>query len=162
MRRRILPLLFGWALAAAMVTTARAAWVVDAEGKCVSEWTAASLARGPLAIADAPLVPARYLAGGIEELGGPLDPAWNRVERVGFTAGYVPLVGITGFGAALTATGFGLMDTLTAGYFELTPDNPSRFTLQPEKLGVLSPDPYPGTRDELRLDPCGRPIFPLS
>ena len=142
--------------------TARAEWKVDEEGKCVRTWTPASLARGPMAIADAPLVPARYIAGGIDELGDPPDPAWNKVERVGFAAGYVPLAGVTGFGAMLSSLGFGLMDTLTGGYFELTPDDPQRFTLQAEKLGVLAPEDFEGTRSELRLDNCGRPLFPMS
>jgi hypothetical protein len=155
-------LLLVLSLLALSASAARAEWVVDAEGKCVRIWTPASLARGPLAIADAPLVPARYLAGGIDELGDPPDPAWSKVERGGFAAGYVPLAGVTGFGAMLSSIGFGLMDTLTGGYFELTPDDPQRFTVQPEKLGVFSPEAFDGTRSEQRLDNCGRPLFPFS
>lgn len=162
MRKSIVALLLLASLSLAGARAARAEWKVDEEGKCVRTWTPASLALGPKAIADAPLVPARYLSGGVSELSDPPDPAWSEVERVGFAAGNVPLSGVTGFVEALSSLGFGLMDVFTGGYFEFSPSKPQQFTLEPEKVGALSPQRFPGTSGEQRLDPCGRPLFPLS
>jgi hypothetical protein len=47
LRPRVLGLLRG--------TAVLGAWVVNEHGDCVSEWTAGSLARGPLAVVNAPL-----------------------------------------------------------------------------------------------------------
>ena len=53
-------------LAIALLTplTANGAWVVDADGACVEQWTSADLLAGPTAIVNAPLLPFRSMAGG--------------------------------------------------------------------------------------------------
>ena len=145
----------------ALAPPAWAVWVVDAGGECVEQWTADSLAEGPITTADTPLPPLRYARGGIQELQQPA-PRLVGVEQVGFKILYVPLAMISGMQSALRDMWFGLADTVTGGYFDISGDNPLRLTLQPEPLGTIDPSMSTAVREETRVDPCGRQMFPLA
>jgi hypothetical protein len=63
-------------IAAALIaptSVAQCAWVVETDGACVQKWEPSDLLRGPAAVANAPLLPIRTLAGGAQY-------AWNTAE----------------------------------------------------------------------------------
>jgi len=157
--KQILVVALSGACLVASVTCVSAAWVVDAQGNCVRAWDPKALENGPSAVADAPLVPVRYAAGGVQELREPGLPGYTG-DSAFFRTIYVPLTFASSMQDAMTRITFGVADTVTGGYFHLTGDDPDTFTVHPTPLGVLgavesSPlDPRP-------LDACGREVYPL-
>src|SRR5437867_4649339 len=83
---------------------ALAAWVVDERGECVRAWTPASLARGPVAMLNAPLVPLRSAAGGFVLARDDRTPAPGLVRRILLP----PLLAIVGGGMGLVEGGIWL------------------------------------------------------
>ena len=110
---------------------ASAAWVTNEAGECVREWTPASLARGPAAIANAPLLPFRSAVGGAMLAGSDRtpNPSWPRRILL------PPLLTIVGGGMGLVEAGIwlgtGLADTLTGGWFEIAPDEATHLSVAP-------------------------------
>jgi hypothetical protein len=107
--------------------------------------------RGPLAIVYAPFQPVRTTIGGAEY-------AWNKTEwRWWYTA--VLGSAVTGVAAAggvvegLWWIGTGLADTLTGGYFEITPERALDRSVRPELSPVITGAPKAPTEDR-----CGRPL----
>ncbi len=102
--------------------------MVDESGQCVNSWTIADLARGPVAIVNAPLLPPRSAAGGVwlvwtESADG---RAW-KVVLYGIPIGLVS--GTLGILEGLIWAVGGVADTVTAGYFEIGTDDATQFTL---------------------------------
>jgi hypothetical protein len=139
-----------WAAAIVLCASpALAAWQVNERGDCVQEWTAASLARGPTAILNAPLLPFRSAAGGVVAA---------REDRSPGTRGKIllpPLLALAGGAMGLVESviwiGTGLADTVTGGYFALTPEEATEIAVTPLKPALLS-----DRRAE--TDPCGRRV----
>jgi len=110
---------------------ASAAWVTNDAGECVHEWTPASLARGPAAIANAPLLPFRSAVGGAQLAGSDRtpNPSWPHLILL------PPLLTIVGGGMGLVEAGIwlgtGLADTLTGGWFEVAPDEATHLSIAP-------------------------------
>jgi hypothetical protein len=133
---------------------AHAAWVMNERNECVRAWTPASLARGPSAVLNAPLVPLRSAAGGVRAaLDTPRPSAQGKVLLP-------PLLGVAG-GAmglvdALVWLGTGLADTATGGYFEVAPEEATELSLRPLRPAFVE-DGRRATLDPARKDPCGRP-----
>jgi hypothetical protein len=101
--------------------------VVFAAPASGADWTAASLLRGPTAIANAPLVPFRTAAGGTRvALDDPVEGTRRRVLLV-------PLLTVAGGGMGLVDAGVwlaaGLADTLTGGWFALAPEQATHFSV---------------------------------
>jgi hypothetical protein len=111
--------------------TGRAAWVVNGEGDCVREWTPQSLARGPTAMLNAPLVPVRSAAGGV------LLARTDRTPNPGLPRRILlpPLLAVVGGGMGLVETvvwlGTGLVDTVTGGYLEVAPEEATHLAVAP-------------------------------
>ena len=107
---------------------ALAAWVVNERGECVRAWTPASLVRGPAAVLNAPLLPFRSMVGGV--LAG-------EDRRPGIQAKILlpPTLAVVGGAMGLVESviwfGTGLTDTATGGYFEIAPDEATRFAVAP-------------------------------
>ncbi len=127
---------------------ALAAWVVNERGECVREWTPASLARGPAAIANAPLLPVRTAVGGVEVA---------REDKTPGTKGKVllpPILAIAGGGMGLAESliwiGTGLADTVTGGYFAVAPEEATELSVQPVRPAFLASPGRPA------VDRCGR------
>ena len=144
----------------ALAAAARAAWVVDDDGRCVETWSPAAMARGPRAIADAPLVPVRYGAGAAQEL-RQAAPRGFTGDSAFFRILYAPLAFVAALVDGFTRASFGLADTVTGGAVHIGDDDPAQFTAEATPLGVLGPlpqaplEPYP-------LDPCDREVYPLA
>jgi hypothetical protein len=150
LQRRFVQSLAVAAVLCAHAAVAHAVWTVDADGACVHEWASSDMLRGPLAIACAPLRPLRTTAGGV-------DYAWNQSEwgpwhTVLFGAAVTGISAAAGLMEGVWWIGTGLGDTLTGGYFELTPDAGLEFSLRPVVSPVLAGSPPP-TEDR-----CGRPV----
>src|SRR5437762_6638511 len=96
---------------------ALAAWVVNETGECVRTWTPASLARGPAAMLNAPLLPFRSAAGGF------LVARDDRQQGLQRKILLAPLLTLGGGAMGLVESGIwlgaGLADTATGGYFEV-------------------------------------------
>jgi hypothetical protein len=115
--------------------------VVGATGaradECVREWTAASLARGPAAIANAPLLPIRSAVGGFQ-LG-------RENKSPGMQAKILlpPTLAFAGGGMGLLESviwvGTGLADTATGGYFQIAPDEATELSVAPVRP-AFAPD----------------------
>jgi hypothetical protein len=129
-----------------------AAWVVDDRGDCVRTWTPASLGRGPAAILNAPLLPFRTAVGGAQVAGEDRSPG---LRRKIFLA---PLLtvggGVMGVLEAAIWLGTGLADTLSAGYFNIAPDEATHVSIAPERPPFIT-EPVREARST--TDPCGRP-----
>jgi hypothetical protein len=110
---------------------AQGAWVVNQEGECVREWTSGSLARGPAAMLNAPLVPFRSAAGGV------LLAASDNTPRPGLPRRILlpPMLAVVGGGMGLVESGIwlgtGLVDTLSGGYFEVAPEEATHLAVAP-------------------------------
>ena len=130
---------------------ALAAWTVNGRGECVQAWTPASLGRGPAAVLNAPLVPVRTAAGGVQEALDDRTPGGvhRKVILVPALAGLGGAMGLVEAGVWLAS---GLADTLTGGYFELAPDEATALSVSPRR--PLSTDTHAGPR----TDACGRPL----
>lgn len=134
-------------------SVARSAWTVDANGACVERWAPSDLLRGPAAVANAPLLPLRTLAGGAQY-------AWNTAEWWPWQiAGLGPAVtlicGAAGVVEGVWWAGSGVADTVTGGQFEIAPEKATRLSARPEVPRVIAdagPTPTPAE------DRCGRPL----
>lgn len=140
------------ALILAVPRPGSAIYRMETSGECMHHWDRASLKRGPLEIANAPLLPFRAGAGGASAA---IDPefadgsiSWRIVGTVFLTATGLVVGAVQG---AISA-GAGLADTLTGGYFELLPDAWAEFSLAP----VRFLDPPPPTALFGSADRCGR------
>jgi hypothetical protein len=135
-------------LAVLLPGPAGATWVVDERGECVEEWTTASLARGPAAIANAPLLPVRSAVGGVALARDDKSPGKGRSFLL------PPLLAVAGAGMGLIEGGIwlgtGLVDTLTGGYFSVAPDEATHLGVDP-----VTPLFVTDVRRDV-TDPCGR------
>jgi hypothetical protein len=116
-------------LIAAGPTTTLGAWVVNERGACVRSWTPASLARGPAAMLNAPLLPFRSAAGGV---------VLARDDRSPGVRGKIllpPMLAVAGGAMGLVESGIwlgaGLVDTATGGYFEVAPEEATHLDIRP-------------------------------
>jgi hypothetical protein len=145
LRASILAMVLTWA------SGALAAWRVDERGECVRTWTPASLARGPVAMLNAPLLPFRSAVGGV---------LVAREDRSSGMQGKVllpPTLAVVGAGIGLVDSlvwlGTGLADTTTGGYFAVAPDEATRLSVAPVRPPFVAdarrPPPEP-------TDRCGR------
>jgi len=125
-----------------------AVWRLNAAGECVREWTPASLLRGPTAIVNAPLLPFRTAAGGVETALEDPTPNPGVVRRVALP----PLLAVVGGGIGLVDAvvwiATGLADTFTGGWFELVPDEATELGIAPVRppLGDTRAAPKPKPR----------------
>ncbi|HYD50413.1 MAG TPA: hypothetical protein VEB21_18805 [Terriglobales bacterium] len=124
-------------------------WVVDDSGSCVRLWTPRSLWRGPIAIANAPLMWVRGAAGAAQLALSPEYAPGNLPLKIATT----PFLLVTGsvVGAvqgAISCLG-GFADTGTGGYFALLPDSWVELSVAPIPP-LHAPTPPP------QADPCGR------
>lgn len=131
---------------------ARAAWVVDADGACVEQWTSADLLSGPTAIINAPLLPFRSMAGGAQY-------AWNTEAwwpyQIAILGPAVTLFsGAFGIVESAWWIGTGLADTVTGGYFAISPERATELSIAPDVPTVIA-DATPATPP---TDRCGRPL----
>jgi len=133
--------------------SAHAKWVVNDRGECVRGWTSASLLRGPTAMLNAPLLPARSLVGGVQMANDDRVPGLRRKILLTpvLAAGGV-VMGMVESGVWL---GTGLADTVTGGYFGVAPEEATELSVAPERPGFFSDSP--GATHEAKTDPCGRP-----
>jgi hypothetical protein len=135
-------------LALSVPSLARAGWVVNERGECVEEWTTASLARGPAAIANAPLLPVRSAVGGVALARDDKSPGKGRSVLL------PPLLAIAGGGMGLVESciwlGTGLVDTVTGGYFSVAPEEATELSVEPVRPLFIS-DPRRDVTDR-----CGR------
>jgi hypothetical protein len=132
---------------------ASAEWVVDANGKCVEQWSPGSLLRGPTAMLMAPTAPFRHAAGVFTyETPSPgagkegFDP-WGPVTAV--------LSGTAGVIDTGVWLGTGLADTLTGGYFHIAPYRATQLSLDP-LIPPLVSEAQRNAIEAKRPDPCGR------
>src|SRR5437899_12821018 len=100
---------------------ARAAWRVDERGECVREWTPASLARGPAAMLNAPLLPVRTAVGGVLVARGDPTPNPGLARKVILPPALAVVGGGMGLVESIIWLGTGLVDTVTGGWFEVAP-----------------------------------------
>ena len=120
-------------------------WVRDEEGLCHREWTPSSLGRGPIAMVNGLLLPARSLYGG---LGGGWASA--ALSPVGLMVGLAEGFGWVGAGA---------LETLTGGVLGLAPEG----AVQGLELGPVVQMPLGRRRlDEYAVDLCDPPAEPGS
>ena len=140
------------ALLLAVQSGASAAWVVNERNECVRAWTPASLARGPAATLNAPLLPFRSAAGGFLVARDDRSPGLRAKILL------APLLTLGGGAMGLVESGIwlgaGLADTATGGYFELAPEAATELSLAPERPSFGSDSP--GVRREAAKDRCGR------
>ncbi len=132
---------------------ASAAWVVDARGRCVEQWSADSLVRGPTAMLMAPTAPFRNAAG-VFAYAPPPEPG----TKAGFDF-WEPVVAVLSGTAGVIDTGVwlgtGLADTVTGGYFAIAPYSATELSLDP-LIPPLVSDAQRRAIEAKRPDPCGR------
>ena len=132
---------------------ASAAWVVDAQGKCVEQWSPESLVRGPTAMLMAPTAPFRNAAG-VFAYAPPPEPG----TKAGFDP-WEPVVAVLSGTAGVIDTGVwlgtGLADTVTGGYFAIAPYSATQLSLDP-LIPPLTSDAQRHAIEAKRPDPCGR------
>ena len=148
--RLVRTLMVGAALIA-QASVAHCAWTVDADGACVRKWAPSDLLRGPVAIANAPLLPVRTMVGGAEY-------AWNKQEwwwwhTVVLGSAVTGVSGAAGVVEGVWWAGTGVADVLTGGYFEIAPERATQRSVQPELSAVIAGTPPTPTEDR-----CGRPL----
>jgi len=130
---------------------ALAAWVVNERGECVRAWTPASLVRGPAAMLNAPLLPLRSVVGGVLAARDDRSPGMQAKILLPPTLAVVG--GAMGLVESVIWFGTGLTDTVTGGYFEIAPDEATRFAVGP----VRPPFGGDGRRPPREwADRCGR------
>lgn len=99
---------------ASSITLAK--WIVNEHDECVRVWTPASMVRGPGAMLTAPTLPMRCAIGGLG------DAVQEQNSGIASTALIGVLMLLVGTVEGITAAVLGIVDTATAGYFEVTPD----------------------------------------
>ena len=131
---------------------ASAAWVVDAKGRCVPQWSPDSLVRGPTAMLMAPTAPFRNAAG-VFAYGPPPEPSSKGFDF------WEPVVAVLSGTAGVIDTGVwlgtGLADTLTGGYFAIAPYRATQLSLDPLIPPFVS-EAQQHAIEAKRPDPCGR------
>jgi hypothetical protein len=149
-RRRLARVVLALLAASAAVPARRAAaeWVVDAEGRCVQQWTPASLVRGPTALLMSPTAIPRAVAGAITSMDtlrkdAPSGSSWTAGPALVF------LWGANGFVEMLIWMGTGLADTVTGGALSIAPDDAVELSFAPLTYGPVAPP---------LTDRCGRPV----
>ena len=156
-RRSIGGLVRVFALAMVLLPASGAlgAWMVNERGECVHGWTPASLARGPAAMLNAPLLPLRSAVGGV---------LVARDDRSPGLQGKIllpPTLAVVGGGIGLVDSliwlGTGLTDTATGGYFELAPEEATRLGVAPVRPTIVAAAPPPPRESS---DHCGRRTGP--
>jgi hypothetical protein len=125
-----------------------AAWVVDERGACVEEWRSGDLLRGPMAIANVPLVPFRSAVGGWQLAREDKTPGLQR--KFMLPAMLTLGGGVMGTAEAVLWLGTGLADTLTGGAFSIAPDEATTLSVSPRRPTLIADTRPPAT------DPCGR------
>ncbi|MEO8603095.1 MAG: hypothetical protein ABI629_11020 [bacterium] len=139
---------------------ARAEWLVNQQGACVRQWTPDSLLLGPAVILDVPLLPIRFIEGGVVEAAECPAEECGVAKRTGLGVAGVIIGALSGFFGVFSdvVTGFG--DTVTGGVFEFTAPDPTRLTLWPIRFVPLA-DVYCffGRPQDPTIDPCGRVEF---
>ena len=143
-----------------LAATARAEWVVNQDGQCVRQWTPRSLWRGPETMVDAPLVPIRFVEGGIAEAAECSADECGPTKRALLGSAGVVLGAASGSFAAFTnfLTGFG--ETVTGGTVEFSEPDAERFTLWPTRFVALSDVCcFVGRPRNPTVDRCGRVEF---
>jgi len=140
------------ALVLVLAAHANAAWVVNERNECVRAWDASSLARGPVAMLNAPLLPFRSAAGGF--LVARDDQQTGLRRKILLT----PLLTLGGGAMGLVESGIwlgaGLADTATGGYFAVAPEEATELSLAPERPSLMSDSP--AVRRDAPKDRCGR------
>ena len=131
-------------IAAPRVT--QGAWVMNERGECVRTWTPGSLARGPAAMVNAPLLPVRSAVGGA--LLARDDRSPGVVGKVLLPPMLTLMGGAMGLLESCIWLGGGLADTVTAGYFALAPEEATRLDVRP-----VTPAFVPDARRTFR-SPC--------
>jgi hypothetical protein len=129
------------------------AWVVNEQGECVHAWTPGSLLRGPTAMLNAPLLPFRSVAGG--GLLAYEDQSPGLQAKILLPPTLVVAGGAMGLVESIIWFGTGASDTVTAGYFEVAPDEATRLAIGPVR------PPFGGAaRSPARewADQCGRRV----
>lgn len=130
-----------------------AAWVVDAKGRCVEQWSPDSLVRGPTAMLMAPTAPFRNAAGVFT-----YGPTGEPSTKAGFDF-WEPVLAVLSGTAGVIDTGVwlgtGLADTVTGGYFAIAPYSATQLSLDP-LIPPLTPDAQRRAIEAKRPDPCGR------
>jgi hypothetical protein len=129
---------------------ASAEWVVDARGKCVEQWSPASMLRGPTAMLMSPTAPFRSGAGVFAYQGWTTQRGfefWGPVMAV--------LSGAVGVIDTCVWLGTGLADTVTGGYFRIAPYRATQLSLDP-LIPPFVPDAQQRAIEAKRPDPCGR------
>ena len=152
-RMRPLAALLVLALLPAPVTSAHAAWSVDAAGVCVERWAPSDMLNGPTAVLNGPILPFRQMAGGA-------DYAWNTEEWWPWQIAFMcpAVIGFSGAAGMLEGVWWmstGLADTLTGGAFALSPDEATRLSVEPQVSRMLADAP---AKPAPATDPCGRPL----
>ena len=129
---------------------AGAVWRVNERGECVREWTPASLARGPTAMLNAPLLPARSAAGGVLLARDDPTPNPGLPRRVVLPVALAVVGGGGGLAESLIWLGTGLVDTVTGGYFAVAPDEATELG-----VGPVTPAFSETRRTRGAESPCG-------
>lgn len=143
------------AVLCAPAAIAHGAWTVAADGTCVQKWEPSDMLRGVRGIVNAPFAPVRAMAGGAEY-------AWHKPE---WGPWYKAVLGsaVTGVSGAVGAVegvwwvGTGVADTLTGGYFELTPQAALDRSVRPQLSTAVS-----GSSPAPPEDRCGRALAPTK
>ena len=135
-------------------SVALAAWEVNERGECVETWSATSLGRGPAAMLNAPLLPFRSAAGGVQLAREDRSPGMRRAVLM------PPFLGLAGGGMGLVESliwfGTGLADTVTGGYFALAPEEATQLSVAP--VTPLFSEGRRSGADGAGRDRCGRAV----
>lgn len=107
--------------------------------------------RGPVAIVNAPWQPVRTVAGGAEYAWNKSD--WGPWYKVVLGSVVTGVAGAAGAVEGIWWVGTGLADTLTGGYFELTPEDALDRSVRPELSTAIAASAPAPTEDR-----CGRPL----
>ncbi len=133
-------------------TVAASTWQVDQYGNCSRVWEPSDMARGPKAIINSPLEPARTLTGAFT-----MYPEFWKTAAL--PSGIITVPALTLFSVAMGTIELpiwaigGLADTLTGGYFEVAPDRATELSVDPIRPLFLPVSPEVKTTDR-----CGRPL----
>ena len=146
-----LPTLLICAVLVARASLAAAAWTVDPGGACVRQWAPSDLLRGPVAIVNGPILPARTMVGGAEYAWN--KPEWRWWHTVVLGLGVTGVSGAAGVYQGVWWMGAGVADLLTGGYFEIAPQQATKRSVEPVVSEVIAGRPPAPTED-----PCGRPL----
>jgi hypothetical protein len=141
-------------------SSALAEWVVNDKGECVRVWTPEAILQGPTAIINGPFLPIRSATAAVIV---PIDVGCKDfgdcLEMTGATTLFIITWPIMGTIEGMTWVVTGIADTLTGGYFDISPEDATKFSLAP--LPQV-PDARRHEREWRHEDRCGRTILPDS